>query len=114
MARRNPRASLDAQAMRRHAGDAARLLKVLGNEKRLQLLCLLVDGERSVGELNAQLDLSQSALSQHLAVLREDGLVQSRREAQAVLYSLVPGPARSVLDTLHGIYCVAAAKTAAR
>jgi DNA-binding transcriptional ArsR family regulator len=105
MARRKPRASLDPEAMRRHAGDAARLLKALGNEKRLQLLCLLVEGERSVGELNARLDLSQSALSQHLAVLREDGLVQARREAQAVFYSLAPGPARRVLDTLHGIYC---------
>lgn len=102
---RKPRTSIDPEAMRRHAGDAARLLKALGNEKRLQLLCLLVDGERSVGELNGRLDLSQSALSQHLAVLREDGLVQSRREAQAVLYSLAPSPAQQVLETLHGIYC---------
>jgi DNA-binding transcriptional ArsR family regulator len=91
--------------MRRHAGEATRLLKALGNEKRLQLLCLLVDGERSVGELNSRLDLSQSALSQHLALLRDEGLVGTRREAQAVYYSLVPGPARDVLQTLHGIYC---------
>ncbi|WP_140910340.1 ArsR/SmtB family transcription factor [Cognatiluteimonas lumbrici] len=93
--------------MRRHAGDAAQLLKALGNEKRLQLLCLLVDGERSVGELNSRLDLSQSALSQHLARLRNDGLVTTRREAQVVYYSLAPGPAQDVLETLHGIYCVA-------
>ncbi len=91
--------------MRLHAGDAARLLKALGNEKRLQLLCLLVEGERSVGELNARLDLSQSALSQHLALLRAEGLVQARREAQVIHYSLAPGPAHRVLDTLHGIYC---------
>lgn len=91
--------------MRRHAGEAARLMKALGNEKRLQLLCLLVEGERSVGELNARLDLSQSALSQHLALLREDGLVHARREAQTVYYSLAPGPAHRVLDTLHAVYC---------
>jgi len=91
--------------MRAHAGEAARLLKALGNEKRLLLLCLLVDHEHSVGELNTRLDLSQSALSQHLAVLREDGLVQTRRDGQTIYYSLVPGPAQRILDTLHGIYC---------
>lgn len=93
--------------MRAHAGEAARLLKALGNEKRLLLLCLLVDHEHSVGELNTRLDLSQSALSQHLAVLREDGLVQTRRDGQTIYYSLVPGPAQRILDTLHGIYCSA-------
>ena len=51
------------------------------------------------------LDLSQSALSQHLAVLREEGLVQTRREAQVIYYSLMPGPAAQVMQTLHGIYC---------
>lgn len=91
--------------MRQHAGDAARLLKALGNEKRLQLLCLLVEGERSVGELNTRLDLSQSALSQHLALLRQDGLVTSRREAQAVYYDLAKGPATRIIATLHDIYC---------
>lgn len=97
--------NIQPEAMRAHAGEAARLLKALANEKRLQLLCLLVGGEQNVGELNARLDLSQSALSQHLAVLRNDGLVQARRDGQAVLYSLAPGPAHSVLETLHGIYC---------
>ncbi len=91
--------------MRAHADDAARLLKALANDKRLLILCLLADGERSVGELNALLDLSQSALSQHLAVLRAEGLVETRREAQAIHYSLVPGPAFEVIRTLHGIYC---------
>lgn len=96
---------IDPESMRVHAADAARLLKALGNENRLMLLCLLVEGERSVGELNARLALSQSALSQHLAVLREDGLVQTRREAQTIYYSLVEGPAQRIIDTLHGIYC---------
>ena len=106
--RRTPAATppaIDPEAMREHASDAARLLRALGNERRLQLLCLLVEGERSVGELNARLELSQSALSQHLALLREQGLVRTRREAQTIYYALVPGPAQRVLDTLHGIYC---------
>jgi ArsR family transcriptional regulator, virulence genes transcriptional regulator len=98
---------IDADAMRAHAGDAARLLKTLGNDSRLLILCLLVDRERSVGELNEQLELSQPALSQHLAVLREQGLVQTRRQAQMVLYSLAPGPAQRIIETLHGIYCPA-------
>ena len=97
--------AIDPESMRTHAADAARLLKALGNENRLMLLCLLVEGERSVGELNARLALSQPALSQHLAVLREDGLVRTRREAQTIYYSLVEGPAQRIIDTLHGIYC---------
>jgi DNA-binding transcriptional ArsR family regulator len=97
--------AIDPESMRAHASDAARLLKALGNENRLMLLCLLVEGERSVGELNARLALSQPALSQHLAVLREDGLVRTRREAQTIYYSLAEGPAQRIIDTLHGIYC---------
>ena len=91
--------------MREHAGDAVQLLKALANEKRLMVLCMLADGERSVGELNAELDLSQSALSQHLAVLRADGLVDTRRDAQTIYYALVAGPAQRIIETLHGIYC---------
>ena len=96
---------IDPGAMREHAGDAAQLLKALANEKRLMVLCLLVEGERSVGELNAELDLSQSALSQHLAILREDGLVLTRRVAQTIYYALADGPAQRIIETLHGIYC---------
>ena len=103
-------AERDAAAMRRHAGDAARLLKALANEKRLLLLCRLVEGECSVGQLNAHVDLSQSALSQHLAVLREDGLVTTRREAQTIYYALAEGPARDIMETLHDIYCNDAAR----
>ncbi|HEU4773712.1 MAG TPA: metalloregulator ArsR/SmtB family transcription factor [Lysobacter sp.] len=102
-----PPPAIDPDAMRAHAGEAVRLLKALGNEKRLMLLCMLVEGEQSVGELNAHLDLSQSALSQHLALLREDGLVQTRREAQSIFYSLADGPARRIISTLHSIYCAA-------
>jgi DNA-binding transcriptional ArsR family regulator len=98
-------AAMDPESMRAHAADASRLLKALANEKRLMLLCLLVEGERSVGELNARVELSQSALSQHLAVLREDGLVATRREAQTIYYALAPGPAQRIIATLHDIYC---------
>jgi len=97
--------SFDLAAMQEHAGEAAQLLKALANERRLQVLCLLAGGERSVGEINQMLDLSQSALSQHLAVLRDEGLVRTRREAQMVYYSLEPGPAAKVMETLYGIYC---------
>ena|SRR5690554_76477 len=93
------------EAMQEHASEAAQLLKALANERRLQVLCLLAGGERSVGELNELLELSQSALSQHLAVLREEGLVETRREAQMIHYSLAPGPAGAVMETLYGIFC---------
>jgi DNA-binding transcriptional ArsR family regulator len=97
--------SVDVEAMRTHAADAARLLRALANENRLMLLCLLVEGERSVGELNARVELSQPALSQHLAVLRADGLVNTRREAQTIYYALVRGPAHRIIETLHAVYC---------
>ena len=105
MARTAKLATMDPEAMRAHAADASRLLKALANEKRLVLLCLLAEGERTVGELNARLDLSQSALSQHLAILRTDGLVTTRREAQSIYYGLAQGPGQRVIDTLHDIYC---------
>ena len=99
-------AKLDLDAMRRHAGEAADLLKALANPQRLRLLCLLIDGELSVGELNRRVNLSQSALSQHLSRLRVQGLVTTRREAQMILYSLIDGPARDVIGILHDTYCI--------
>lgn len=99
------RLSMNPEAMRAHAGEAAQLLRALANDKRLMLLCLLVEGEHSVGELNAKVDLSQSALSQHLALLRADNLVTTRREAQTIYYALADGPAQRIIETLHGIYC---------
>lgn len=95
----------DANAMRDHAGQAVRLLKTLGNESRLLVLCHLAKGESSVSELNAHVDLSQSALSQHLAVLRADGVVTTRRQAQTIYYALADGPPRELIQTLHRIYC---------
>ena len=106
--------NLDLEQMRASAGAAARLLKAMANENRLLVLCHLLEGERSVGELNAELDLSQSALSQHLAVLREDGLVATRRESQTIFYRVASEAVSSVLAALHGIYCVARERAPAR
>lgn len=91
--------------MRLHAGDAANLMKALGNENRLMVLCALAEGERSVGELNELIPLSQSALSQQLARLRSQGLVNTRRESQTIYYSLAQGPVDKVIHLLHDIYC---------
>ncbi len=91
--------------MRAHAGDAAHLMKALGNEQRLLILCHLLARPLSVGELNERLELSQSALSQHLALLREGGLVDTRREAQSIFYSLPPGPVTRIMALLQDIYC---------
>ncbi len=106
----------DLTAMQARAEDASRLLKALGNAQRLRVLCLLVNQEMSVGQINEELpDLSQSALSQHLAKLREEGLVRTRREAQTIWYALEDGPAQQIIATLSGIYCVpkvAAVRTA--
>lgn len=96
---------INADKVRKHAPDAAQLLKSLAHETRLAILCLLAGGERSVGELNADLSISQSALSQHLAVLRRDRLVTTRRDAQHIHYRLAGTDAARVIEALYGIYC---------
>lgn len=100
-----------AREMRAHSQDAARLLRALANPQRLEILCALAEGEMAVSDLNARVDLSQSALSQHLAVLRAEGIVGTRREAQSIRYSLRPGPAAQLMDTLHAIFCGAGVRT---
>ena len=94
-----------AREMQLHAAEAAALLKALANEQRLLILCHLVSGPLSVGELNARLPLSQSALSQHLAVLREGGIVATEREAQSVRYSIGAGIVRKLIALLHAEFC---------
>lgn len=94
-----------AHGMAARAEDAATLLRAMANPQRLRVLCLLLNGDRSVSDLNSELDLSQSALSQHLAVLRAQGLVTTRREAQQIYYALARGPAELVLKALYDIYC---------
>jgi DNA-binding transcriptional ArsR family regulator len=101
-ATKNPHPASD---MELHASDAAGLMKALGNESRLMILCVLAEGERSVSDLNTIVPLSQSALSQQLARLRQQGLVKTRRESQTIFYSLADGPADRVITLLHDIYC---------
>jgi len=88
-----------------NARRASALLKAMCNERRLLILCHLSQGERSVGELEDLVGLSQSALSQHLARLRNDNLVRTRRSAQNIYYSLNGHEAQTIMTTLHGLYC---------
>ncbi|MGJ5131883.1 ArsR/SmtB family transcription factor [Bradyrhizobium oligotrophicum] len=87
------------------ADQASDLLKALSNRHRLLIICQLVDDERSVGELAELLGLRDSTVSQHLALLRKDGLVTARREGQTIYYSITSDPAREVLKTLYQVYC---------
>ncbi|WP_386069591.1 ArsR/SmtB family transcription factor [Tahibacter sp. UC22_41] len=102
---KSTRATSLAAAMAAEAERAAELLKAMAHPQRLRVLCLLVEGERSVGEINEDIELSQSALSQHLAKLREEGLVDTRKEAQTVFYRLAESPAVAVIRALHDAYC---------
>ena len=95
----------DLARMRSHAQEAAGLLRSVGKPQRLLILCELVGGEVGVGTLLQRMALSQSALSQHLALLREAGLVTVRREGVQAFYALAEGPVRPLMRTLHDIYC---------
>ena len=96
---------IQPEAMEAAADQASELLKSLANRHRLLILCQLVDGERSVGELAAFLGARDSTVSQHLALLRKDGLARTRREGQTIYYAIASAPARRVLETLFAIYC---------
>jgi DNA-binding transcriptional ArsR family regulator len=96
---------MDPNQLQRRAREASELLKALGNAHRLMILCQLLEGEKSVGELVRTIGLSQSALSQHLARLRRDRLVSTRRSAQTIYYALAGAEARALLQALHGLYC---------
>jgi ArsR family transcriptional regulator, virulence genes transcriptional regulator len=93
------------EEMHAHAAEAAQLMKALGNEQRLLILCNLLERPLSVSEINERVQLSQSALSQHLALLREQGMVETRREAQSIYYSLPPGAVTRIMAVLQEIYC---------
>jgi len=95
-----------------HSVRAAALLKALANDRRLMILCTLLDGERTVTELEETVGLGQSALSQHLARLRRDGLVATRRVAQHIYYRLVSAEAQVILDALANLYCPTVAPSA--
>jgi len=95
----------DLSLFEESAGRAANLLRLLGNEKRLMVLCQLVDGELPVGELQRRIGLSQSALSQHLALLREQGVVATRREGQVIHYRIADHSAMRIIETLAELFC---------
>ncbi len=96
---------MNLQEMEKNSAKAVVLLKAMANERRLQILCMLHNQELSVGELCTKLELSQSALSQHLAWLRRDELVATRKEAQTVYYTLKSNEVKTLIQTLHGLYC---------
>ncbi len=96
---------MDLEKMERKSAQAVVLLKAMANERRFQILCLLHNKELSVGELCSHLNLSQSALSQHLSWLRRDGLVKTRKEAQTVYYVLSSSEVLQMIKLLHTIYC---------
>lgn len=98
---------MNLDQMQASARRASTLLKAMSNEHRLLVLCQLANGEKSVGQLEKLIGLSQSALSQHLARLRRDSLVQTRRSAQTIYYSLNGHEASEVINTLYGLYCMA-------
>jgi ArsR family transcriptional regulator, virulence genes transcriptional regulator len=91
--------------LERNATRACDLLSAMANPSRLLVLCQLTDGEKSVGELQPHIGLSQSALSQHLAVLREKGLVRTRRAGQQIHYRLSSRAATALMHTLHEEFC---------
>ena len=95
----------DLEAMLAHAEEAATMLRALSHGARLKVLCELVGGERSAGELVKAAGLSQSALSQHLAKLREEGIVETRRDGQTIHYRLADPAIARILTVLHELYC---------
>jgi DNA-binding transcriptional ArsR family regulator len=99
-------AAAGVAALEEKAAEAARMLRLLANERRLLVLCHLAgEGEMTVGALAEAVGLSQPALSQHLALLREDGLVATRKESQAVFYRLADPKAARLLEVLRDLYC---------
>ncbi len=92
--------------MMAHSAKAANLLKLLSNEQRLLVLCMLHESELSVGDLNLMLPkLSQSALSQHLSLLRKENLVETRRDSQTIYYRLASNEAAQIIHLLHQLFC---------
>ena len=96
---------MELEMLQDRTAVASKLLKAMSNQHRLMILCQLVQGEKCVGELEAVVGLSQSALSQHLARLRRDTVVKTRRSAQTIYYSLSGEEAGAVIRTLYNLYC---------
>ena len=96
---------IELEKLEENARRASALLKAMSNQHRLMILCQIANTEKSVGELEEIIGLSQSALSQHLARLRRDNLVQTRRNAQTIFYSLKGEEAKAIIATLYNLYC---------
>ena len=97
---------LDIGQMRKAAGTTSTVLRMLSNEDRLLLLCQLTEGEKCVSELEELLDIHQPTLSQQLGVLRNEGIVSTRRERKNIYYRLSDPRVLSLLNTLYGLYCL--------
>lgn len=102
---------IDATALKASADDACGLLKALANPHRLMIVCSLIDGEKSVGALAQMLGSRESLASQHLGLLRRDGLVSARRDGQTIYYALQSGRARALVETLSRLFCTVPAST---
>jgi DNA-binding transcriptional ArsR family regulator len=98
---------MDVDRIERSAAEAAKLLKVLANPNRLLILCHLAQGEKSVGQLEARMNLTQARLSQELARLRHDGLVRTRRDSRTIHYSIDDSRAESLIRHLYELFCAA-------
>ena len=96
---------IQTEKMSQAADGAVGLLQSLGNKSRLMIMCQLIGGEKSVGQLAELLQVRESTISQHLALLRKDRLVTTRRQAQTIYYAIASDPARRVLETLYKVYC---------
>jgi DNA-binding transcriptional ArsR family regulator len=96
---------INPREMAAAAGKASELMKTLGHKDRLMVLCHLISGEKSVGELAGLLDIPQSPLSQHLARMRKENLVTTRREAQTIYYSIASEEAARIVGLMHELYC---------
>jgi len=96
---------MDIDHMTRSAGEASELLKALANRTRLMIVCQLLEGERAVGDLAAALELRDSTVSQHLALLRKDNIVATRRDGQTIYYGLARPEVRGILETLYRHFC---------
>lgn len=105
---------INVDIMTTAAGEASQFLKSLAHPHRLMIVCMMMEAERSVGELAKALGVRDSTVSQHLAVLRKDGVVVARRDGQTIWYTLGDGPARAIIATLYSAYCPPASASAPR
>ncbi len=110
----NVQAKIDPKAMRVAADEASAFLKALSNRHRLLILCQLIDGEKSVGQLAEFLGIRDSTASQHLALLRRDRVIAGRRDGQTIWYRISSKPALDIMQVLYAAYCAGSKPQAAR